>query len=111
MPGLPTAAWPIAAAAVPPSTIAPSPPMTTRPSRAGSATHSAVSSSGAARDSVFWIENQLPKPPRHIRSYNCVGDLPTSRMKTLKSAMPAMNAANGMTKASARRAIHSSPAG
>ena len=32
--------------------------MTTRPSRAGSATQSAASSSGAARDSVFWIENQ-----------------------------------------------------
>ena len=73
-----SAAAPIAAAATPPSTIAPSPPMTTRPSRAGSATQSAASSSGAARDSVFWTENQLPKPPRHISSKSCAGDLPTS---------------------------------
>ena len=56
----------MAAAATPPSTIAPSPPMTTRPSRAGSATQSAASSRGAARDSEFCTENQVPKPPCHI---------------------------------------------
>ena len=36
------------------------------------------------------------------------GDLPSSAMKTLNSAMPTISAASGMTKASARRAIHSS---
>ena len=46
--------------------------MTTRPSRAGSATQSAVSSSGAARCSVFCSENQEPKPPApHRASKNC----------------------------------------
>ena len=69
-----------AAAARPPSTSAPSPPIIIRPSRAGSATHSAVRISGAARCSVFWSENQVPKPPRYISAKNSSGDLPwTSR--------------------------------
>ena len=55
-----------AAAARPPSTIAPSPPMMTSPSRAGSATQSAARSSGEARCSEFWMENQVPKPPLYI---------------------------------------------
>ena len=52
-----------AAQASPPSTSAPSPPMITSPARAGIATHSAVSISGAARCSVFCHENQSPKAP------------------------------------------------
>ena len=52
-----------AAQASPPSTSAPSPPMTTSPARAGIATHSAVSISGAARCSVFCHENQSPNAP------------------------------------------------
>ena len=61
--------WPIigmasAAAAKPPSTSAPSPPIMIRPIRAGIATASAVRISGAERCSVFWNENAVPKPPR-----------------------------------------------
>src|SRR5665213_1674569 len=51
--GAPSSHQPSAAAATPPSTMAPSPPMTTRPSRAGKATQSAVSNSGAAREREF----------------------------------------------------------
>ena len=43
----------IAADAKPPSTSAPSPPITTMPRRAGTATQSAVKISGPARTSVF----------------------------------------------------------
>ena len=53
-----------AAAAKPPSTSAPSPPIMMRPMRAGIATASAVRMSGAERCSVFWKENAVPKPPR-----------------------------------------------
>ena len=53
-----------AAAAKPPSTSAPSPPIMMRPMRAGIATASAVRISGAERCSVFWNENAVPKPPR-----------------------------------------------
>ena len=55
-------AWPImgmasTAAAKPPSTSAPSPPIMMRPMRAGIATASAVRMSGAERCSVFCSEN------------------------------------------------------
>ena len=53
-----------AAAAKPPSTSAPSPPIMMRPMRAGIATASAVRMSGAERCSVFWNEKAVPKPPR-----------------------------------------------
>ena len=53
-------------AASPPMMNAPSPPMMAKPICAGSAKQSAVSSSGAARTSVFCQENQVPKPPSHI---------------------------------------------
>ena len=42
---------------------APSPPMITMPSCAGSAVHSAVRIKGAARVSVFCQENQVPNAP------------------------------------------------
>ncbi len=45
----PAAAWAAATEASPPSTSAPSAPITTSPRRAGSATHRAVNISGAAR--------------------------------------------------------------
>jgi len=45
---------------------APSPPMITMPSWAGSAVQSAVRISGAARVSVFCQENQVPKAPWYI---------------------------------------------
>ncbi len=57
---------PAAAAATPPTTSAPSLPMITSPSRAGSAVQSAVRISGAARVSVFCHENQLPNAPWYI---------------------------------------------
>ena len=60
----PTIGTAIAAAAKPPSTSAPSPPIMIRPMRAGIATASAVRISGEDRCSVFWIENAVPKPPR-----------------------------------------------
>ena len=71
-------------AARPPSTTAASPPMITRPSWPGSATHSAVSSSGAARCSVFWIENQLPNAPSQISSRKspATGRAPAGRSRT-----------------------------
>ena len=53
-----------AAAAKPPSTSAPSPPIMMRPMRAGIATASAVRIRGAERCSVFWSEKAVPKPPR-----------------------------------------------
>ena len=46
-----------------PISSAPSPPMITMPSCAGSAVHSAVKISGAARVSVFCQENQVPNAP------------------------------------------------
>ena len=52
------------AAAKPPSTSAPSPPIMMRPIRAGIATASAVRMSGAERCRVFCNENEVPKPPR-----------------------------------------------
>ncbi len=50
-------------AASAPIRSAPSPPMITMPSCAGSAVHSAVRISGAARVSVFCQENQVPNAP------------------------------------------------
>jgi hypothetical protein len=43
----------MAPAARPPTTNAPSPPITTKPARAGNAVQSAVSNSGDARCNVF----------------------------------------------------------
>jgi len=64
--GAPDTAMPAAAADTPPTTSAPSLPMITSPSRAGSAVQSAVRISGAARVSVFCHENQLPNAPWYI---------------------------------------------
>ena len=72
--GSPSSGTATAAANKPPRTNAPSPPITTRPSRAGIATHSAVSSNGVARCSEFCNENEEPKPPVHISVKNCSGE-------------------------------------
>ena len=53
-------------AASAPISSAPSPPMMTMPSCAGSAVHSAVRISGAARVSVFCQENQVPNAPWYM---------------------------------------------
>jgi hypothetical protein len=47
--------------------------MMTRPARAGMATHSAVSISGAARCSVFCQENQSPKAPLNSSTQTSTG--------------------------------------
>ena len=57
---------PAAAAATPPTHQRALVADDDRPSRAGSAVHSAVRISGAARVSVFCHENQLPKAPWYI---------------------------------------------
>ena len=49
-----------------PINSAPSPPMMTMPSWAGSAVQSAVRISGAARVSVFCQENQVPNAPWYM---------------------------------------------
>ncbi len=49
-----------------PISSAPSPPMITMPSWAGSAVQSAVRISGAARVCVFCHENQVPKAPWYM---------------------------------------------
>ena len=53
-------------AASAPIRSAPSPPMMTMPSCAGSAVHSAVRIRGAARVSVFCQENQVPNAPWYM---------------------------------------------
>ena len=57
-------AAPVAASA--PMSSAPSPPMITMPSCAGSAVHRAVRISGDARVKVFCHENQVPNAPWYI---------------------------------------------
>src|SRR3990167_3639376 len=69
-------AWASAAQARPPSTSAPSPPITVRPARAGIATHKAVSISGAARCSVFCHEYQSPKAPLNSSTQTSTGLTP-----------------------------------
>ena len=49
-----------------PISSAPSPPMITMPSCAGSAVHNAVRINGAARVSVFCQENQVPNAPWYM---------------------------------------------
>ncbi len=78
-----------AAQARPPNTSAPSPPITISPARAGSATHRAVSISGAARCSVFCHENQSPKAPLNSVVQTSTGSTPakaTTRPKTSSAA-------------------------
>src|ERR1700688_1039043 len=85
-----------AAAAKPPSTRAPSPPIMMRPMRAGIATASAVRMSGAERCSVFWNEKDVPKPPRHTYETKSTGDLPIAMRKIANSAAAIASASRGM---------------
>jgi hypothetical protein len=84
-----------AAQASPPSTSAPSPPMTINPARAGSATHSAVSISGAARCSVFCHENQSPNAPLKSVAHTSTGSTPAKATSTPNSSSAAAMANTG----------------
>ena len=92
-------------AARPPSTTAASPPMITRPSWPGRATHNAVSSSGEARCTVFWMENQLPNAPRQTRSRKSSGEAPRNSRKIENRTAAPSNATSGARIASAERRI------
>ena len=81
-----------AAAEKPPSTNAPSAPITVRPIRAGMAKASPVRISGAARSSVFWMEKADPKPPVQIRPKKAAGDLPKASRNTEKISADATSA-------------------
>src|SRR3954468_17975571 len=91
-------AWPSQAQARPPSTSAPSPPMTTRPARAGSATHSAVSISGAARCSVFCHAKLLPNAPLKSVAHTSTGLAPWKATNTPNSRSAAAMAATGRSR-------------
>ena len=98
-----TSGMAIAAAAKPPSTSAPSPPIMVRPMRAGMAKARPVRISGAARCSEFCSEKEEPKPPVHISAQNWIGSLPTMRRKIEKISADAMMAPIGIAKVSASR--------
>src|SRR5450631_2647876 len=90
-----------AAAARPPSTSAPSPPMMMSPARAGSATHSAVSISGAARVKVFCHENQSPNAPLNSSAQVSTGLTPPSQTNRPNSSKAPISAPIG-SRASTR---------
>ena len=101
-----------AAAAKPPITSAPSPPMIVRPSCAGIATVSAVRIRGAERLSVLPQEKAEPKPPTQSRSRKVPGDWPSASRNSANSAEAATTAATGMTRyseAARRRSIAAGP--
>src|SRR6185436_2651158 len=83
-----------------PSTSAPSPPITTSPARAGSATASAVSISGAARCSVFCQENMSPNAPLNSRVHASSALTPPSSTHTPNSSSAPASASSGSTTAS-----------
>ena len=65
------------------------------PARAGIATHSAVSISGAARCSVFCHENQSPNAPLKRIVQVSTGLTPPSQTKTPNSSSDAISAPIG----------------
>ena len=69
--------------------------MITSPARAGMATHSAVSISGAARCSVFCHENQSPNAPLNSSSQTSSGLTPANHTNTPNSSSAAAMAATG----------------
>ncbi len=77
--------------------------MTIRPSWAGTATHSAVSSSGAARAKVFCSENQLLNAPVQISAKKSAGERPRASRKPQNSSVAPRIAATGMSPASSPR--------
>lgn len=89
----------VTAHASPPSTTAPSPPIMIKPARAGNATHKAVSISGAARDRVFWNENQSPKAPLNRVSHTSQGLTPCTQTKPPNRISAADKAETGSRRA------------
>src|SRR5687768_7319327 len=71
--------------------------MTMRPARAGMATHTAVSISGAARCKEFCHENQSPKAPLKSSTQASTGLLPPAQMKSPKSSSAPAIASTGRT--------------
>src|SRR5437764_12716827 len=71
------------------------------PARAGSATHSAVSISGAARCSVFCHENQSPNAPLNRIVQVSTGLAPPSQTKPPTSSSAASSAPTGKATSSA----------
>ena len=69
--------------------------MITSPARAGIATHSAVSISGAARCSVFCHENQSPKAPLNRMTQTSTGLTPANQTNTPNSSSAAAMANTG----------------
>ena len=69
--------------------------MITSPARAGIATHSAVSISGAARCSVFCQENQSPNAPLNSSSQTSTGLTPANQTNTPNSSSAAAMASTG----------------
>lgn len=69
--------------------------MTMRPARAGSATHSAVSISGAARCNVFCQENQSPNAPLKSVAQTSSGSTPAKAASTPNSSSAAAMANTG----------------
>src|SRR6185436_6803376 len=69
--------------------------MITSPARAGIATQSAVSISGAARCSVFCQENQSPKAPLNRISHTSTGLAPAKETNRPNSARAARMAPAG----------------
>ncbi len=88
-----TSGMAIAAAAKPPSTSAPSPPIMIRPMRAGMAKARPVRISGAARCSVFWQEKAVPKPPCQTRSKNSSGRLAERQQEDREQRSPTTSSA------------------
>src|SRR5436309_11068922 len=74
--------------------------MTTSPARAGIATASAVSMSGAARVSVFCHENQSPNAPLNSSAQACSGLLPPAATKAPNSSSAPAIASTGSASAS-----------
>ena len=74
--------------------------MMTKPARAGSATHKAVSIKGAARVSVFCHEYQSPKAPLNSSAHISTGLTPPNQTNTPNSSSAAINATMGNNSAS-----------
>src|SRR5450631_1022835 len=71
--------------------------MITSPARAGSATHRAVSISGADRVSVFCQENQSPKAPLNSSIHVSDGLTPPTHTNRPNSSRAAVSAITGST--------------
>ena len=79
--------------------------MITSPARAGIATHSAVSISGAARCKVFCHENQSPNAPLNSSSQTSTGLTPANQTKTPNSSSAATMAQHRQRRCRRRRQL------